>query len=158
MEITKDLEELHIAAQFRMAQLGKYYDWVLSNFGAFVGERIWDASAGIGIIVDRLLASGAQFVLASELTDQNLESLHEKYNSNPKVKVSKCDLLTSDSQEFKSQKIDTIINLDVLEHIEDDLTVLKNFHDVLVPGGNLLIKVPSHPWLFGTIDEISPSL
>jgi SAM-dependent methyltransferase len=50
-------------------------------------------------------------------------------------------------------KIDTIVCLNVLEHIEDDLAVLRGLHDLLPEGGRLILQVPNHPWLFGSLDE-----
>jgi SAM-dependent methyltransferase len=36
-----------------------------------------------------------------------------------------------------------ILSVDVMEHIEEDEKVFRNFHDALVPGGMLLISTPS---------------
>ena len=45
-----------------------------------------------------------------------------------------------------SDKFDTIIMLEVLEHIEDDFGTLKRLHGLLKKGGKLIISVPNkHP-------------
>jgi len=44
---------------------------------------------------------------------------------------------------------------DVLEHLSDDLQVLRNLHDRLAPGGALLLTVPAHPWLWSYFDVAS---
>lgn len=41
------------------------------------------------------------------------------------------------------EKFDLIVAIDILEHIENDRQVLKNFHQVLRNGGNLIISTPS---------------
>lgn len=41
------------------------------------------------------------------------------------------------------QKFDLIVCVDVMEHIEDDIRVFKNYYRALRPGGYLLINTPS---------------
>jgi len=42
-----------------------------------------------------------------------------------------------------NDKFDLIVAIDILEHIEDDVQVLKNFRQVLDDGGKLIISSPS---------------
>src|SRR6266540_2072355 len=49
--------------------------------------------------------------------------------------------------------LDTVMCLNVLEHIEDDEAVLRRFHDALSPRGRVLLIVPAMRMLYGTIDE-----
>jgi hypothetical protein len=41
----------------------------------------------------------------------------------------------------------------VLEHIEDDATALSNMAEILCSGGRVIIIVPAHEWLYGTMDS-----
>ncbi len=41
------------------------------------------------------------------------------------------------------KQYDLALAIDILEHIEDDLAVLRNFHQALKPGGFLIISTPS---------------
>ena len=56
-------------------------------------------------------------------------------------------------ERYRSYHIDSVICFNVLEHIEQDEKALKNIFDLLEPGGRLLLLVPSHPWLYGTLDQ-----
>src|SRR5205814_6821840 len=40
-----------------------------------------------------------------------------------------------------------------LEHIEDDRGALRHMHDLLAPGGKLLLFVPAGTYLYGRLDE-----
>ena len=51
-------------------------------------------------------------------------------------------------------KFDLINCVDVMEHIEDDVTVFKNFYNALKPGGFLLINTPS---IYGGSDVHDPA-
>ncbi len=51
------------------------------------------------------------------------------------------------------QRFDTILYIDVLEHIEDDATELKRAASLLRPNGRIIVLAPAHPWLFSPFDE-----
>jgi SAM-dependent methyltransferase len=51
------------------------------------------------------------------------------------------------------ERLDTIICLNVLEHIDTDREVLGHFHRLLAPGGHAIILVPQHPWLYSPTDK-----
>jgi SAM-dependent methyltransferase len=50
-------------------------------------------------------------------------------------------------------QFDTILYMDVLEHIEDDRAELIRAADQLEPGGHLIVLAPAHQWLFTPFDE-----
>lgn len=50
--------------------------------------------------------------------------------------------------------IDAIILLNVLEHIEDDITTLKQIYRILKPNGILILEVPAGPHLYDAHDRI----
>ncbi len=41
---------------------------------------------------------------------------------------------------------------DVIEHIDEDETVLAEIHEALAPEGIVLITVPQHPWMWSSFD------
>ncbi|MFB3789385.1 MAG: class I SAM-dependent methyltransferase [bacterium] len=58
-------------------------------------------------------------------------------------------------QELPSAAFDWITSFDVLEHVEDDVGLLREFRRVLKPGGRLLLTVPALAILWGGEDEVS---
>ena len=52
-----------------------------------------------------------------------------------------------------ANSFDTVLCINVLEHIQDDLAAIKNMLSVLKPGGKLLLYVPAIQWAFGSIDK-----
>jgi len=52
-----------------------------------------------------------------------------------------------------SDEFDAIGMFDVLEHIVEDETVLREAQTALRPGGHLLLTVPQHQWLWSSTDE-----
>ena len=53
---------------------------------------------------------------------------------------------------LRGERIDTIVCLNVLEHIEEDAATLADFASVLEPGGRLVLLVPAMPALYGSLD------
>jgi SAM-dependent methyltransferase len=49
--------------------------------------------------------------------------------------------------------VDTVICLNVLEHLKDDRQVLESIRGALIPGGRLILLVPNGPEAYGTLDE-----
>lgn len=154
MELTENIESEHYEAQGTLGRMDNYYRWILGTFGDNVGRRVWDAGAGVGHVTE-LLTQRADFVLATEFTERNLETLRGRFASEAKVEVEFCDLTKPEALELTRHELDTIVTLDVLEHLEDDRAALTRYREILQPGGALLIKVPAHQFLYGTVDEAS---
>lgn len=51
------------------------------------------------------------------------------------------------------EKFDLVVMMEVLEHIEDDLGALKAVHDLLSPGGTVLLSVPANSHWYGAYDR-----
>jgi 2-polyprenyl-3-methyl-5-hydroxy-6-metoxy-1,4-benzoquinol methylase len=56
-----------------------------------------------------------------------------------------------DFQDLESQ-FDTVVMLNVLEHLADEQQALRNAWSALEPGGKAIVLVPQHPGLHGTLD------
>ena len=99
-------------------------------------------------------------------TGANLEMLHE-YGNAEGVDVSEDALnyclkknLTvrkglAEELPFEDESFDITTALDVVEHLDNDITGLREMHRVLKKGGKSLIFVPAFMWLWGVQDDIS---
>jgi SAM-dependent methyltransferase len=56
---------------------------------------------------------------------------------------------------FPPESFDLAVSLDVIEHLKDDLSALRELRRVVVPGGRLLVTVPAYQWLWSGHDEIN---
>lgn len=69
-------------------------------------------------------------------------------------RVKKANFIQMDGRNIPFRDtFDVIGAFDVLEHIEEDDTVLQQIFDAIKPGGGLIITVPQHPWLWSDSDE-----
>ncbi len=143
----------HHDAQSRMGHLLAYYAWTLSLFGDRFEGPAADAGAGSGHFTE-LLSQRVTPVVALEGGQENLELLGQRFADNKDVAVRDCDL-TRCAEALREAGVRSIFTLDVLEHLPDDLQVIRQFHAALPTNGKLYIKVPALQWLYGPIDEAS---
>lgn len=86
---------------------------------------------------------------AVEISPAALEMMRERLAGNDKVTI-----FDRDSRELEAQT-DLLLSMEVLEHIQDDAAALRNWLDLIRPGGHLLLSVPAHPHLFSAEDEMA---
>lgn len=56
---------------------------------------------------------------------------------------------------FRDREFRLVLATDIIEHVDDDITALREIHRVLAPGGIALISVPAFQSLWGLQDEVS---
>jgi glycosyltransferase involved in cell wall biosynthesis len=136
----------------RMARLGVYNRWLHGLFDAFLGRRVLEVGAGVGnqtrYFIDR------DRVVASDIEPHYVRELLTKFGDRENVRVAsfRFPLSQPDRADLAAEQVDTIVCLNVLEHIEDDRSTLTDFARVLPPGGRLALLVPAMPSLYGTLD------
>lgn len=63
--------------------------------------------------------------------------------------------LLTNEDDVSSRQYDYLMAFEVLEHIEDDLSALKQWRDHLNPGGKVILSFPAHQRKWGGIDELA---
>lgn len=59
---------------------------------------------------------------------------------------------SADKLPIKDESFDLLCALDLLEHVEDDIGAIKEFHRILKPGGYLILTVPAFMFLWSGHD------
>lgn len=62
-------------------------------------------------------------------------------------------LAVGTARAFAEESFDTVLYIDVMEHIEDDLGETRRAARLLRPGGRLVVLSPAHQWLYSPFDE-----
>jgi SAM-dependent methyltransferase len=78
--------------------------------------------------------------------------LRSRFAKHPNASVARLYLPT-ELGALAGQHFDTIICLNVLEHVDDDISALQAIRRMLAPRGRLILLVPALPALYGTIDK-----
>jgi 2-polyprenyl-3-methyl-5-hydroxy-6-metoxy-1,4-benzoquinol methylase len=134
-----------------MKKLRRYNQWIFSKFRPFLGRRVLEIGSGIGNITKFLL--DRDLVIATDMEPKYLALLKNTFGNYKKFRVESIDISSAESGRLRSDHIDSVVCFNVLEHIEQDETALKNIFNLLEPGGRLLLFVPSHSWLYGSLDQ-----
>jgi 2-polyprenyl-3-methyl-5-hydroxy-6-metoxy-1,4-benzoquinol methylase len=154
MEAMKMLKESLILTQTlnQLADLDRYNHWLYQQIAPALGQRVIEVGAGTGNIT-QFLSAGGREVLATDVLPDYRRELEQTFAQQPNVRVGKFDLNRPAPPEYVSEGFDTVVCLNVLEHIEDDRFALEQMKAVLQPGGKLALLVPAHQFLYGEFDR-----
>lgn len=136
----------------QLAELDRYNHWIYEQIASAIGSRILEVGSGTGNIT-RFLCANGQEVMATDVVSSYRNELQRLFGAKPNVQVGKFDLDRESPVEFVAQPFDTVVCLNVLEHIEDDEFALAQMHRTLAPGGKLALLVPAHRILYGEFDR-----
>ena len=133
-----------------LAAARNYNAWLFDRARPHLGKRVLDAGAGLGTFTELARATGAN-VVALEPEPAFAEHLRRRFTSRPEVTV--VEGAAEALPDAVPGDLDSILCLNVLEHVADDAAALRAFRDRLRPGGRLLLLVPAHPALYGAYDR-----
>ena len=138
----KDLEAMSFAQN--------YHSWVVDEFSPFLGERVGEVGAGSGNFSSLLLNEKITSLVAIEPSQEMYPLLVERFSTDERVACRQgifADFYTEYTNYF-----DSIVYVNVLEHIKDDKQELRYMHQSLKNGGSVCIFVPALSWLYSDID------
>ncbi len=125
-----------------------YLRWIAELIAPHLGQRVLEVGAGLGSITE-IWAPGHE-VVASDLSAPCVSALQARFAAWPNVTVMQDDVRQLSEA---GERFDSIVMVNVLEHIEDDAGVLGSFADILRPHGTVVIYVPALNALYGPWDR-----
>ena len=125
--------------------------WLYEEIAPFLGQRVLEIGCGLGNFA-RYLTDRALYV-GTDLSPESVAHVNRLYQAQPNMQACVADVAGADFLALGRFEIDTIFSLNVLEHIEDQVQALRQARAVLQPGGRLILVVPAHDWLYGSMDR-----
>jgi len=116
-----------------------------------LGHRVLEIGAGIGNMTIQLLPR--ERYIASDYDELHLDVLRALAERRTGVEVVRIDAQNPAHFEAYKNEVDSVVCLNVLEHIPDSAAALKNIFNTLKPGGRAIILVPQGPWLYSPLDK-----
>lgn len=146
--VGKDLEAMDFA--------GNYHDWIHDVFAPLLGKRLVEVGAGAGGFSELLMRNSLESLALIEPS----RAMYSRLEQRVSCATGQCEVRTYNSmfrriceQVKTDHRPDSIIYVNVLEHVEDDAAELKAVFDTLEPGGRVFIFVPALRWLMSNYDR-----
>jgi SAM-dependent methyltransferase len=136
----------------KMSRLRHLNRRIYTTLRPWLGRRILEVGCGHGNLTEYLLA--AADVVATDLDDVALQRTRATMSGYDNLEIHRWDMLDPLPPILPGAPVDSIVCLNVLEHIEDEHGALVNARRILEASrGRLILLVPAHPALYGPIDE-----
>jgi SAM-dependent methyltransferase len=156
-----------------MSDAPAYNRWTYDRIARWIGPRVLEVGAGIGNL-SQFFIDRERVVLTDTESDYR-EALLRRFGEQRKGELRSTDRavgrdrrsgtdrralnvqvmelsLPNVPDELLGESFSTIVCLNVLEHVEDDMTSLSTMHQLLEPNGRLVLLVPALPALYGSMD------
>jgi len=125
-----------------------YNDWIMSQLLPHLGRTVLEVGCGSGNFTE-LMAQAVDYIHAVDADPAFVAQAASRTSRFKNVSVELGDAAAIDSD----RQFDSIVMLDVLEHLEDDLGILRRLRSRLREGGTIIVKVPAIPGIYNRMDK-----
>ena len=125
--------------------------WLLDEVRPDLGQRVLDMGCGHGNLM--ALLADRELVVGTDVDPKSVALVRDRFRANANMRAHVFDALQPPAQELIDYRVDTVISLNVLEHIERDNMVVRNLIQLFAWGkGALILIVPAFMGLYGPMD------
>lgn len=125
-----------------------YLRWIADTIEPYLGNKVLDLGAGIGSVTAHYVPG--REVVACDRSSTCVDAMRHRFRDAPNVTVIQGDLTELSDL---GARFESVVMLNVLEHIEDDVGVLASLQALLEPAGRIIIYVPALNALYGKMDR-----
>jgi glycosyltransferase involved in cell wall biosynthesis len=136
-----------------LAHTPRFNEWMASRVRPYLGPTVLELGAGIGNLTLRL-SRGRRRYVSTDIDPEHLGRLQTRFGARPNITIRRCDLESPDDFASLAESVSSVVCLNVLEHVPDDMQGLRNIWSALQTGGRAIILVPNDPKIFGTLDRV----
>lgn len=132
----------------------RYNRWQYDRVAPFLGRRVCEVGSGIGNLSALFLDGAPELLVLTDTDPYYREALQQRFASRQDVVVEELTLPDYTAGiRFQEIRLDTVVALNVIEHITGDVEALRCIRDMLQPQGRAVILVPALEGLFGSLDR-----
>jgi glycosyltransferase involved in cell wall biosynthesis len=135
----------------RLNRAPRFTRWMADAVRPYIGDRVLEIGAGTGNMSVHLMPRSCYW--ATDVNPFYLDYLTTLRAARPYMRVARTNAMERDTFP-RGQSFDTVVCLNVVEHVQDDLQALRNIWEALDEGGRAIILVPYGPQLYGSLDEV----
>ena len=132
-----------------LKQADRYNNWIFEQIEPHLGKDVLEVGCGNGNFTVYLAQK------CDRVTGIDIDPEYVSIAKNRLAGRSNVEIIQKDINKLKTKSsFDTIVMLDVLEHIEHDVLILQKLNALLKPSGKLIIKVPALNSIYGEMDRV----
>lgn len=139
----RDLEAMSFARN--------YHQWIMDEFRSYLGDDAAEIGAGTGNFSEFIVDAGVKRLVALEPSSNMYPLLQRRFEKEENVETANSSF--KDYLPTCKAGFDSMLYVNVLEHIENDKQELSYAYEAIKKGGHLLIFVPALPWLYSDLDR-----
>ncbi|MFH1641352.1 MAG: glycosyltransferase [Nanoarchaeota archaeon] len=134
-----------------MSNTHHFNKWLASLLRPYLGNKVLEVGAGTGTMTLEFLP--AEHYTCSDNDPFNVMTLKNMFMNRPNVDVLQLDIENKKEILNLSMHYDTILCINVLEHLQNDNQSLKNINELLIEGGKLILVIPNCPYSYNSLDK-----
>jgi len=128
----------------------RYRQWEYDLVAPYLGRSVLEVGSGMGYFSEKLVESRRDRLVLSDTEDYCLRKLRTTYAADRTVEVATVGL---PGRVEIGDQVESIVAMNVLEHVEDDVLALRDLAAAVVPGGRIVLWVPAYMQLYGEFDR-----
>jgi SAM-dependent methyltransferase len=111
---------------------------------------VLEVGAGMGVFSEKLAAAGLGRLVLADAEQYFLARLRETYGHRPGIEIVELSL---PGRPQIGEPVESVVAMNVLEHVEADVQALRDLAAVVTPGGTIVAWVPAYMRLYGEFDR-----
>jgi glycosyltransferase involved in cell wall biosynthesis len=135
---------------YSLSRARKFSRWMSDVVRPWLGRSVLEVGAGIGNLTTHLVPR--ERYLATDINPDYLDYLANFALGRPYLEVGELHAERPEQFARLAGQFDTVVCLNVLEHLDAPIPVLRNLHTALAPGGRAIVLVPQGPGRFNSLD------
>lgn len=143
-----DYKKEIISSGSLMMHASKYNELIFNKISKYIKGRTLEFGAGTGNFSEMISKKVPELLVIDE-KKKSINILNKKLNHLNNVKIQ-----NSNIENLNILDCDTVILLNVLEHIKEDQNAIKKLMSVLKKNGYLIIQVPALNYLYSEYDRM----
>jgi len=132
-----------------------YVEWQLDLLRPFIGRRVLEVGCGVGSVL--ALLSDRQLLVGVDMDPEMVAHAAERFRGRSGYEFLAMDMAEPSPETMRhlaAQSFDTVLSINVLEHIPDDVAALRAMASLVGTRGHVALLVPAHPALYGPYDAL----
>jgi len=146
------VDEPNIQDTYRMSESIIYNKEIFANIKDFCGQKVLEIGGHIGSFT--YLLKNKHEVTTVDSDDIAIDILSNRFQNALNVDVVKWEITKDAPENITDKTFNTIVAINVLDHIKDDSTLLKKFYDMLPKNGNIVLMTTNHSSLYSKMDAM----